>query len=433
MNELTHGFIIDKQECEGCLACMRACPTHAIRVKAGKAHVFPHLCVDCGMCLSVCSSGAIHPSTLTFAELDRYKFKVAVPSYVLLGQFPIDISFEHIVEGLKAFGFDAIWDYEVELALVNHAIKEYVEKWEGPLPLISSACPVVVRLIQVSYPEMVDQLIRVQPARELAGRAIKQKYSKEIGFVPGEIAAIYISPCQAKTISILEPAERAKSYLDGALGISEVYNKILTVVYDSHTNRKTTLENLIHKAGMLRWVTSRWQDYQLSHHRYMYISGLSNVIQVLDDIEKGKLRSVEYIDCKTCWDGCIGGNLTVDDVYVAHSKIQRLRAELPDRDPELEAKIKERLPTEDFSLRGEIRPRVSEKNLGDLQERIKRMKFEETILQGLPFLDCGLCGAPTCRSLAHDIAQGEAKKNDCIFFSDDRLAQLRKTYLDRNK
>ena len=33
----------------------------------------------------------------------------------------------------------------------------------------------------------------------------------------------------------------------------------------------------------------------------------------------------------------------------------------------------------------------------------------------LPGLDCGSCGAPSCRALAEDIVRGLAQENDCIF------------------
>ena len=87
MPESMHGFRIDPERCEGRLACMRACPTQAIRVRAGKAVLRPELCIDCGLCLRACPSGAIQPTTRAFAEFDRFKFKVAVPSPVLFGQF----------------------------------------------------------------------------------------------------------------------------------------------------------------------------------------------------------------------------------------------------------------------------------------------------------------------------------------------------------
>lgn len=413
---------------------MRSCPTHAIRVKDGKARLLPELCIDCGYCLKVCPSGAIQATTRSFAEIDKFKYKVAVPSPVLFGQFPLSISPSHIVAGLRSLGFDAVWDFTVELALVNRAILDYVERWEGPHPLISVSCPVVVRLVQVLYPSMVDQLIRIQTPRELAGRELKRKYSKELGIDRDEIAAIYITPCQAKTISILRPAEGAKSNLEGGLGISDVYNDILAVTRSLEEDKTdVSLKSLVCSEEMLCWAISQGQDHVLSRHRYMSVTGLSNVIQVFDDIEKGKLRNIEYLECDACWGGCIGGNLTVDNVYVTLSKIHRLVSELPDSEPELEAEVERRYPNEDFSLKGRVRPRAADESMDGLKERVKRIKTEETVLQALPGLDCGLCGAPTCKTFAKDVAAGSAAQNECVFLSDERLKQLRKRYLRDKK
>lgn len=409
---------------------MRACPTQAIRVKEGKARLLSRLCIDCGQCRKVCPSGAIQATTRSFAELDKFKYKVAVPSPVLFGQFPASVAPEHIVAALRALGFDAVWDFTVELDLVNRAILDYLEKWQGPLPLLSVSCPVVVRLVQVLYPAMLDQLIRIQPPREVAGRELKQKYSKELGLSPDEIAAIYITPCQAKTISILRPAEEAKSNLEGALGISDIYNDVLAFARTVDPAKPSALSrDTLSTAEMLRWSISLGQSRVLRHHRYMSVTGLANVIHVFEDIYKGKLRNIEYLECDACWGGCIGGNLTVDNIYVTLSKLQRLLAELPDSTPELEAEVERRYASEDLSVTGRVRPRAPATDKGGLKERVQRMKVEESLRQALPGLDCGLCGAPTCKTFAGDVAAGSARQTECILFSDERLKQLRATYL----
>ena len=51
-------------------------------------------------------------------------------------------------------------------------------------------------------------------------------------------------------------------------------------------------------------------------------------------------------------------------------------------------------------------------------------KMEE-ILKGLPGLDCGSCGAPSCRAMAEDIVQNHAKETDCIF---KLKAKIQKVY-----
>jgi len=428
--ESTHGFKIDQHKCTGCLACMRSCPTRAIRVRHGKARLLPRLCIDCGSCLKVCGSGAIQATTRSFAEIGKYRFKVAVPSPVLFGQFPPGVSPAHVVAGLHSVGFDAVWDFAVELAIVNRAIAEYVETWKGPYPLLSVSCPVIVRLVQVLYPNMIDQLIRIQPPRELAGQELKRKYSEQLGIDRDDIAAIYITPCQAKTISILAPAEDAESNLEGALGISDLYNDVLAATrLLKHAETSFSWKDLLVSIDMLRWAMGVGQSRLLSRHRYMSVTGLANVIHVFDDIEKGKLRNIEYLECYACWGGCIGGNLTVDNIYVTLSKIHRLLAELPDANPKLEAKAEQRYRGADFALKGHITPRNTQPESGNLKQRVQRMEKEEAVMRALPGLDCGLCGAPTCETLAKDVAEGSARQDECVFLSDQRLRQLRKTYL----
>jgi Na+-translocating ferredoxin:NAD+ oxidoreductase RNF subunit RnfB len=66
------------------------------------------------------------------------------------------------------------------------------------------------------------------------------------------------------------------------------------------------------------------------------------------------------------------------------------------------------------------------------------LKISNTRLPKLYFADaanlllqynCGLCGAPDCRTLAADIASGKSQKTDCIFFSKDSLERLKRIHL----
>ena len=323
MHELTHGFRIIPEKCDGCMACMRACPTRAIRVKKGKATVIPELCIDCGSCLGVCATGAITATTITFSELDRFKFKVAVASPALFAQFGTKDTPVQVGQALLALGFDAVWKYAVDIELIDRAIRDYVKKWPGPFPLISNSCPVVVRLDQVAYPAMVDQLIRLEAPREIAGRELKRHYSRMMGLEQEDTAAIYIAPCQAKTISILQPAEGAGSYLDGAVGISQIYNNILAIMRKNPGVADAA--KLDESSG--EWFLSGAPEGEfpnLSREHYLPLLGLSDITKVFDDVEKGKIRNVEFLECHACQGACISGNLTVENLYVARGKNLRL-------------------------------------------------------------------------------------------------------------
>ena len=432
MDKLTHGFRIDQEKCQGCLACMRACPTHAIRVKNAKAQYRSDSCIDCGVCLTACSRGAICATTTSVKDLTRFKFKVAVPSPILFGQFPTGITPAQIVDGLLAFGFDEVWDYSVDVNLVARAIQQYVDQWTGPTPLISISCPVVVRLVQVSYPAMVDQLIPVQPAREIAGREVKRRFSARLGLSEDKVAAIYITPCQAKTISILQPAEGDVSNLDGALGLHEVYNSILA---SASLKKGDAINNsrppIIRNSGLLRLHVSEGLGRLVQQHRYLRVTGLSNTIQVFNDIEKGKLRNVRFLEAYSCWNGCAGGNLTVANVYVTGSALRSLARTLPEMDSVTQAEVERRFPPEDFSLKAPIRARPVRGTAHNLKERVYMRQMAEAVLTTLPGLDCGLCGAPTCRELARDVSMGDASKDDCVFLSKRRLQDLRGVYARR--
>jgi len=48
----------------------------------------------------------------------------------------------------------------------------------------------------------------------------------------------------------------------------------------------------------------------------------------------------------------------------------------------------------------------------------------ELIAESLPGLDCGSCGAPSCRAFAEDVAKGDAVITDCVFKLRENLRKL---------
>jgi iron only hydrogenase large subunit-like protein len=427
MARLQHGFKIDPDKCQGRMRCMRTCPTRAIRVKNGKARLIPELCIDCGSCLPVCPTGAISATTIHFAELDRFKLKVAVASPALFAQFAMTVTPDQVGRALREIGFDAVWEYSIDIELVDRAIADCVKRWPGPFPLISDSCPVIVRLVQVAYPSMVEQIVPIEAPREIAAREIKRRFSQEMGIKPEEIAAIYITPCQAKTISILQPAEDARSYLDGAVGISEVFNAIV------HKIRKPAESEPGHKnaSGLgefSHWGVPEGEFPNMPREHYLSTMGLADVIKVFDDLEKGKIRNIEFLEAHACQGGCIGGNLTVENLYAARAKSLQLISTMSERSPRFLKEVERRYAGEDLSLRKPLKPRIIEGEVIDLFERVRRRKRTEELMKALPLLDCGLCGAPNCRSQAEDTAAGRSQVGDCVFISRERIETLRSIY-----
>lgn len=50
---------IDQEKCDGCECCIDECPSDAIELVDGKAHLKEDDCCDCGSCVEVCPTGAI--------------------------------------------------------------------------------------------------------------------------------------------------------------------------------------------------------------------------------------------------------------------------------------------------------------------------------------------------------------------------------------
>ena len=92
--------------------------------------------------------------------------------------------------------------------------------------------------------------------------------------------------------------------------------------------------------------------------------------------------------------------------------------------------MKRRYAKENCYAKADIKPRHLRSDMVDIKERIAQIKQAEDILAALPGLNCGLCGAPDCRTLAADIALGISQKTDCVFFSKDRLEKLRRIHLN---
>ena len=66
----------------------------------------------------------------------------------------------------------------------------------------------------------------------------------------------------------------------------------------------------------------------------------------------------------------------------------------------------------------------------DLTEAMNKMKKIAAIEAALPGLDCGSCGAPSCRALAEDVVRGTAKESDCVVKFRDQLELLSRTGVD---
>lgn len=157
--------------------------------------------------------------------------------------------------------------------------------------------------------------------------------------------------------------------------------------------------------------------------RGLAVDGIMQAASVFDEIEKGELADIDFVEAQACAGGCVGGALTVANPYVAKTRIRDLADAHKDApaSPLIEG-ISEDDPAVWMSV--ELLPRPIFKLDEDVQEARNKLSELENIEKTLPGLDCGACGAPTCRAFAEDIVLGRGSVWDCTFRLRERLEFL---------
>jgi ferredoxin len=380
-------------------------------------HITKEKCIGCVQCLRVCPYDAVHSHTTSFAALDAFDYKVAIPSTVLYGQFGGGVLPTEILSALRRIGFDEVYDLSSICELNCAATEEYLAEHPRPRPFITSTCPVVVRIIQRRYPSLCGQILPIEPPREIAAKILRTILPKALGIPPERIGIIHLTPCSAKMVSINSPATLNKSYLDGAISIRDIFPQILNALRKSeedalmgHLFPETQFSGI----GM-GWSLSGGETRGFKHHKAVAVSGVVDTMRVLDQVESGLLQDIDVLECTVCPDGCVGGPLEVENRFLAKSRILQLVAAAGER-AVVDPKDVSRLYHRNFLSFDHPAPPVESHPLDrDPAKAIHKAARRDRIFAMLPKKDCGVCGAPDCRTLADDIVRGRARLGDCPF------------------
>lgn len=410
---------IDEEKCQGCVNCMMSCRTEAIRIFEGKARIVTNRCIYCGKCFRDCPEHAITASTHSLADLKRYKHTVCIPSSTIYSQFPGEGAPNRILCALKALGFDEVYEEALGTEEASIATQAYLKGYQGPYPLISSFCPAIIRLIQIRFPNFVDQINPIDLPAEIVAKDIRQSKAKDLGIKEEELGIFYLVPCPAKMVAVTKTETKEWSYIDGAISISDIYGELLSAVREVKEG-----EDLQKATGSgIGWAVKGGEIRELERQRCLrddkesiVVDGIKNVINVLDEIENGKLRNVEFIEARACPEGCVGGALTVADRYVSRGRIRKLMLDDEKASAIDRAAVMKRFKEGYYFFEKALHPKPFANRLDpDPLKAVEKMKLRDEIHASLPGLDCGACGAPHCRALADDVVQGKAEVTDCIF------------------
>lgn len=401
-----HSVRLLRDLCHGCINCVKRCPTEAIRVRNGKATIISERCIDCGECIRICPHHAKQAVFDPLAILDSYAYKVALPAPSLFGQFNNLDDAEPVLAALLSMGFDAVFEVARAAELVSDATRRWMQRESRERPVISSACPAVLRLIRVRFPELLEDVLPLHAPMEIAARLARAEAAEASGLPPEKIGIIFISPCPAKVTAVKMPLGADKSGVDGVLAIREVYPRLISLMSAQKDGPEMTRTG---RLGM-RWGGSGGEAAAVLRDRYLAADGIENVIRVLEDLEDEKLYDLDFVELNACSGGCVGGVLNVENPYVARAKLKRLSKYRPVSCNQVQ--------DGDTGPYEWERPVVYEPVMEldpDFQVAMEKMKQMQEIEARLYGMDCGSCGAPSCRAMAEDIIRGFASEEACIY------------------
>ncbi len=410
-----HALKVDESLCFGCTHCMNVCPTGAIRIRNGKASIRKNWCIDCGECMKVCPVDAFYVEQDDFDKIYDFKYRVALVSAVMIGQFPSNISESQIFSVMRELGFTHVFQTEHTVDMVNELMMEALNT-QSDRPLISSFCPAVVRLVQVKFPALVDHIIRVKPPIDASAIFFRKKLQDE-GIPDDEIGIFYVTPCAAKIAAVKSPAEGAVSPVNGVINMDFLYNK----VYKGIKSRKGDSEGF-QPAENLPNLGPKHIKWSLTNGEAPYMRGrclavdeIHNVIDILEKVENDEIKNIDFLELRACDESCAGGVLAVGNRFLTVERLLK-RGELF---KDIHGVPEDLQPYEEYLKSHLLLKPIESRSMLKLDEdtstALRKMQQVRKLMCYLPGIDCGACGAPNCQSLAQDIVQREAQLSSCVF------------------
>jgi iron only hydrogenase large subunit-like protein len=428
MNYKSLSIFLDKKGCKGCTNCIKRCPTEAIRVRNGKAKIFTSRCIECCECIRICPHFAPIPQADKRENIKQFKYTVVLPDPAVFGQFRAKYTPRQILVAIAALGFDNVYEVGRAADAVGVALQEFIKENKSGGPWISSACPAVVRLIQVRFPTLTEQILPILSPIEVAARQAKDEISQRLGISREEIGCFYLAPCPSQVTAVKSPYHLEHSHIDGALSFSSLYSEIrdlLPKIKNQDEPVKATVYGL-------NWCRTGGQTMAVRSEYYLAVDGIHNLYKLFEEIELGKFsNNINFIECQCCQGGCVGGPFTVENPFVARVLLRLRQTQFR---PKLDAgevqEIQDRYQQGYYRAEKKIKPFPAMSLSKNMAKAIDVVEQAEKILSQLPGLDCGSCGCPTCRILAEDIACGIATEMDCFSKLREHVQFLAEQMLD---
>lgn len=402
--------------CIGCSHCTGVCPTGAIHVEEGKPILNSNRCIDCGRCYQACPVSAIYIEQDDFQTIYNYKFPILLLPSIFSAQFPERINQRAILSAIYHLGFTYIFEVEKSVDILKGVINQAVRFDSKEKPIISSYCPAIVRLIQVKFPSLVNNLLLVKPPLDVTAIYIKKTFIDQ-GIAEEDIGIFYVSPCAAKIAAIKSPVGDTQSHIDGVINMNFFYNKVFRVIKQGNyeLTKEETDFHLLSRNSLL-WSLTGGEVNLLNNGRNLAIDEIENVSEFLEKVENEDITDIDFLELRACDESCAGGILCPGNRFLIaerqKNRAQKCNYRVSKNENEL-LKYKDYLI--DNIAVGKVLPRSMDKLDNDISIAMRKMKKSFELNEYLPQVDCRICGYQTCKDLSDAVVNNVADIKQCIF------------------
>lgn len=394
----------EPDNCQDCYKCVRECPVKAIQIENNKAYIIEKRCIYCGHCTQVCPTGAkkirdgVSRVRLALQNYPRVILSLA-PSWV--SEFE-DVEARQLIAAIRKLGFMAVSETAIGAELVSERTTGYLEQ-SAPGVYISSACPVVVEYIRKYSTEHIDAITPLLSPMLAHAKILKQHYGNDTKI-------IFAGPCICKKLEadnfrdLVEVAITFKD-LKGWLEKEKIAPELLPTSEEDHfVPWSAGLGSLYPiEGGMLPGVKEEKKKIIK-----MAFSDLSNIKDVIKNLNTHRDRDSIFLELLACKGGCINGpaKLSQNSLAIKRYNIQKHRPLAAEGEADDLSGI-------DIGYRFET---ASCANARHTEEEVKQALSAVGKNSPEDELNCSGCGYDSCRDFALAMLEGRAEENMCVSY-----------------
>ena len=404
---------LKKANCKNCYKCVKVCPVKSIKVENEQAQIIDNSCILCGRCLAECPQNA---KTLQ-SDLEKVKGFLKAGETVIVSlapSYPGSFEFEKPEQMATAFqklGFSGVSETSEGAAYVTAEYARLVRE-NTMKNIITTCCPSVNRLVEIYYPELVDQMAPVVSPMIAHARLLKQSIGKNI-------RVVFVGPCISKKDESADM--RHDTDVDAVLTFDDMaswFQQEGICVADCKAGKFLNASSKIVRMypitnGILETLRACGDT---GNYHLMSVDGIGECRDLFEAMKQGQIDHC-FIEINACKGGCVNGPAKAKDSTARfHSAIKVERYARSDADcypatPEklpLSKKFFDRSPHETIPDESVIR---------SILAKIGKETPEQE-------LNCGACGYASCREKAIAVYQNRAELTMCMPYMKERAESL---------